>query len=323
MNLITLKHFINKTIVFINPGKATYWHTITKCNISQKPATLDKYYLDFSSKANYPGEIDEDGIPLYSYFDEPPIKHPIVIAQYAFGLFEVLQSSGFKDESRKKVFRKQVEWFLRNKEEYLGGYVWRVNYLIPEYNLNEPWISALAQGEAISVLTRAAKLFDDIDCLETAEKALIPFEYDVKNGGLVAYFKNVPLYEEYPSPSKTVAVLNGFMFSLFGLYDLYLLNKNEKAKKLFDDGINSLLKLVDFYDFKYWVRYYLFDYPKKYAASLTYLLLMIEQLKVMYLLTGEKKFNDTSKKWESYAASKTHRTRALLRKILYARKLSK
>jgi hypothetical protein len=215
-----------------------------------------------------------------------------------------------------------ADWFITNKVHTHGGIGWLVNYKIPEYGIVNPWISALAQGEAISVLTRASLLTANITYTDIAELALNPFEIEVKEGGLLNYFNNVPIYEEYPSPLRTVGVLNGFMFSLFGLYDHFLFTKSRKAEKLFNNGIEALQKLLPYYDIDYWSRYYLFDFPNKYTASFTYQSLMAEQLKALYFITGEILFKDYSDRWLGYTKSILNKNRALIQKIFYARKFS-
>ncbi|MBT8379758.1 MAG: hypothetical protein KJN64_11045 [Ignavibacteria bacterium] len=77
-----LRNFLNKILVFYFPQKAGYWNLITRCNISEKPNKLGRYYLNFSSKANFEGEFSKEGIPLYSFFGQQNIEHPNVIAQY-------------------------------------------------------------------------------------------------------------------------------------------------------------------------------------------------------------------------------------------------
>ena len=49
-------------------------------------------------------------------------------------------------------------------------------------------------------------------------------------------------YEEYPT-TKGNYTLNGFMFTLVGLYDYYKVTGNELAKELYDDGIETLKEI--------------------------------------------------------------------------------
>lgn len=320
MNLL---HFINKALVFINPKKATYWHTITRCTVNSKPDRLGRYYLNFESKLYYPEKMDPKGIPLWKTDDEPYFHHPIVICQYALGIYEHLYQKNFNDSELKEKFLTQANWLKYNYQEIEFGKIWNIYYDIPLYGIKKPWYSALAQGEAVSVLTRAYLLTKDDSYLNLAEDAIKPFYVDVSKGGLLNYFHSNPVYEEYPSGIKTVAVLNGFIFSLFGLYDLQLISPDSDAKELFQKGISSIKNLLPFYDTGYWARYYLFDYPKEYVASFTYISIMYEQLKVLYYLTDEKIFLDYSKRWENYTKRKSNKMKALVKKIFYANTLKK
>lgn len=317
-----LKHLINKAIVFIKPEQATYWHTITRNTLNKKPEKVERYYLNFESKLNYPDKIDDNGIPLYKIAEVPYFHHPIVICQYALGIYEHFYQSKFKDELLKSRFIKQADWLLNNYADIGIGKVWHIGYDIPEYNLYNPWYLGLSQGEAASVLTRAYHISNDIKYLALAEDAIKPFNVPVSDGGLLNYFNSLPVFEEYPSSKKTVGALCGYMFILFGFYDLILANKNRLATDLFNKGVESLKKLLPYYDLGFWSRYYIFDYPKQYVASFTYHSLHFEQLKTLYFMTGEKIFLDYSEKWESYSKNKLCIIRALAKKLTYARKLN-
>jgi hypothetical protein len=91
-------------------------------------------------------------------------------------------------------------------------------------------------------------------------------------------------------------VLNGMIFSLCGVYDFVRVFPNNKlAKKIFDDGINTLKNILPEYDLNYWSKYNLCEanfYPKIDPATVGYQRLHITQLKMLYKLTGEKIFNN-------------------------------
>jgi hypothetical protein len=321
LNFSDLLTYLNKIKTFYLPDKASYWNTITPCSIIEKPESLSNYYLDFSSKANYPNKFTNDGIPLYSFKGQSFIEHPIVIAQYALGIYELLIKNKFEDELEKNKFIYLANWFENNSVTLKHGKGWLIHIKYPEYDLLSPWISAMAQGEAISVLTRAAKLSNNRNYEQLAIDALLSFKYDVKEGGLVNYFNSIPIYEEFPTPKKTMAVLNGFIFALFGLFDLYLLNKNKIAESLYNTGIDSLKKILPYFDVKNWTRYYLFDYPNEYYSSFTYHILVVEQLKAMYYLSNDKFFLNYSNKWIEYSKSYYKKTYALYKKLTYANKV--
>ena len=322
MKLQKYKDYFNKISVFYKPDSSNYWNSITPCCISKKPEKLGRYYLNFTSKIEYTGQFDENGIPLYRRGNSEIIYHPIVICQYALGLFECIFPGEDENSENRKKFIRQADWLLENAENNAAGKGWNINYDISDYNLKAPWMSAMGQGEAISVLTRAHLLTGIGDYLLTAKEALNLFEFSVSDGGVVNKFKSYSVYEEYPSPSRTVAVLNGFIFSLFGLYDLAIYDRDEKATKLFNSGIDTLSSIIKYYDIGYWSQYYLFDNPRHYPASYTYHVLGAEQLKALYLITERKVFLEYSEKWAAQSKKSFNKFRTLLTKIFYAHKLS-
>lgn len=319
-SLKKLKELVNKATIFYNPNLANYWHTITPCNIINPTKSLDKYYLDFSVKANYLGEFDKNGIPLFGFGKEIPLQHhPVVICQYALGLYEKLHQLNYEDEKYIEKFLKQAEWLVNSAVYNNNSALWFFNFDVQRYKLKSPWISAMAQGEAISVLLRAYGITNNKKYLQISENALSPFECNINNGGVLNSFNSSLIYEEYPS-EKASGVLNGFIFALFGLYDLKLLN-NSKAEKLFSDGFLNLLELLKFYDLNYWSRYDLYDYPLENPASFTYHSLHVEQLKALYILTSEIKIKAYIEKWENNLKGKFNKTKALINKTRYLYKI--
>ena len=322
MKLQKYKDYFNKISVFYKPDSSNYWNSITSCCIDKKPNKLGRYYLDFSNKSEYVGQFDERGIPLFRHGNSAMFYHPIVICQYALGIFERIYRDENDESDYRKKFIQLADWLLENTKYNGVGLGWIIKYDISDYNLKAPWMSAMAQGEAISVLTRAHLLTGKEEYLITAREALNLFEYSVSDGGVVNKFESYSIYEEYPSPTKTVAVLNGFIFSIFGLYDLAIYVGDERSTKLFNIGIEALSKIIKYYDIGYWSQYYLFDYPKNYPASYTYHVLCAEQLKALHHITEREIFLEYSEKWSGQSKKSINKLRTLLTKIFYAHKLS-
>ena len=103
----------------------------------------------------------------------------------------------------------------------------------------------MAQGHGLSVMVRAAQVTGQTRFWEAAHLALGPFKKDTTEGGVRNRFLNKYVwYEEYPF-TEGLYVLNGFMYSLIGLYDLLSAegappNIKLEAKELFDQGLESL-----------------------------------------------------------------------------------
>ena len=141
----------------------------------------------------------------------------------------------------------------------------------------------MSQGHALSVLTRAYRKTTNDKYLTAAVKALQLFKHatfiqnissatdeinsdrrtlPTKQTGVSSKFMNQFLwFEEYPTQPNTF-VLNGFMYSLIGLYDLWHTVKTFEASKnqehiysegveagdLFLRGLNSLNIMLPLYD---------------------------------------------------------------------------
>jgi hypothetical protein len=305
---------ISKVLIFYFPVSVSYWDTLTRCQINNKITSIGKYYLNFRAKYPYPGNFSTNGIPLYNLSDGKEIFNPTVICQYALALFDLMADKDFADKDLNNQFFAQSDWLVSNKRQLRHGQGWYLNYNIPEYVINAPWLSALTQGEAISVLCRAFFLSGKDEYLEAAEKAIIPFEYDVVDGGLCNYFDNIMIFEEYPSQKPNV-VLNGWIFAIFGFYDLYLLSSNQTAKKLYDISLDSLEKIIDYFDVNYWSQYNLYHYPSYYLTSYKYHNLHIEQLKALYIISNKDFLKKTYTRWEYYNSKYSFRTKALFKKL--------
>ena len=92
----------------------------------------------------------------------------------------------------------------------------------------------MCQGQAISVLVRAFLNSGDQKYLAAAEKAVGVFNVSSTEGGVRAVFMDKHVwYEEYPTNPPTF-ILNGFMYSLLGLYDLKTVKQGTGAKQLYE-----------------------------------------------------------------------------------------
>lgn len=278
-------------------GKNDYWHPEMIASQSVIKDKIGEYYIDTRAKSNYPGNCDENGIPLVNVNGKDSYI-PVTIAQYALGNFDNFIDTN--DEKYIAVVKRCADWFIDNINE-LGinnkGYVHDNNQEI--YGIKAPWFSALAQAQAMSVLSRYYKYSNDKKYLDTALELLKSFEIEVNNGGIFNLLNNGYFYEEYPSKTPSY-VLNGFIFSLWGLLDLYIVSGNIRAKELYDKGVITLEDNIQLYDIKgiSWSRYDLYPFKIKNITSIFYHKLHVEQLKAMYRLTDSEIFKVYYVKWE-------------------------
>lgn len=150
-------------------------------------------------------------------------------------------------------FYDAAEWFVRNQNEKTGGWPNPVKRKLSEFaELKQGWYSAMGQGHAISLLARAYYHSNgDVRYLRAAMNGLKPFRVPSKQGGVLARFMGkFEWYEEYPTTPASF-VLNGFIYSLLGLYDLNATaprSLSHEAGILFDQGMLSLKKMLSLFD---------------------------------------------------------------------------
>lgn len=173
----------------------------------------------------------------------------------------ILHGEGYLDnltlltEAHLPHFYAAADWFVKNQDETNGGWKIDVTRKLANGLLTIPpgWLSAMGQGQAMSILARAYHLTRDDVYLRAALKAIKPFHFRAIEGGVVAYlFDKFPWYEEYPT-KPPLFVLNGFVYSLIGLYDLSRVAPKDDgrpsvAEQLYLTGLESLVKLLPMFD---------------------------------------------------------------------------
>lgn len=296
----------------------TFWHEIPEENLRASAHQLGEYYMLFREKADYAGPFAENGVPLLDYRGKIGRQYnPIAIAQYGLGNYNLYLTNN--DVVRRQKFFLAADWLLANLEKNLCGLsVWQHRFDW-EYRdtLRAPWYSGLAQGQGISVLVRAHQLSNERRFLQGAKVALESFFASVDKGGVAFTDDRGDLWFEEYIVSPPTHILNGFMWSIWGLYDYFLATGDLSARNLFHRAVQTLLHNLDRYDLGFWSLYEQSGTWLPMVASPFYHQLHIVQLRVMHRLTGEEKFRRTAERWENYAQSRSKRTRALCYKSAF------
>lgn len=170
--------------------------------------------------------------------------------------------------------------------------------------------SSMGQGHAISVLSRAYYHSGDEKYLQSAIRGLRPFRLLSSKGGVAAYFLDKYVwYEEYPTTPSSF-ILNGFIYSLIGLYDLKsiaLASDAEEAQKLFDQGMNSLKNMLTLFDTGSGTTYDLRHFTLKTAPNIArwdYHSTHVNQLLLLITIDNDPIFVTTSERWIDYMSGK-------------------
>jgi hypothetical protein len=262
---------------------------------------LKAYYIDLGFKDVRIGmydafDFDRNGIPRYRY---PSGSHYNITFICHFALYAYSRYIKFGREEDLARFLYVSKWIVEHGEESDDAFLFPIPFAYTNctngsVHFTPPWISALGQGRVLSVLARAYELSGDERYLSVARKAMQPFEVAARDGGVQARFPDGGIaFEEYPGREPNI-VLNGFITSLVGLYDLSETGKAPRASELFVQAVQSLENNLHHYDLDYWSAYDLTGY----IASPNYHLYHIMQLWALYEMTGCGTFKRYTSKWQ-------------------------
>ena len=259
------------------------------------------YYNNLKEKVTYcPQFIDSDEMPVLYTESGTTFLFPVMIFQYAFGLLDLYYET--EEEKYLKKYRQCADWAIKNQ---LDNGAWdNFSYIYPSH----PY-GAMAQGEGISLLVRAHKLFGDDSYLASAKKALDFMLTDVNDGGCTQYDKNGITLLEY---QHLPAVLNGWIFSWWGIYDYVLATGDTRTKRIMDDSLSTIIKTLPTFKNSYWSMY---DNSGK-IASPFYHNLHIAQMQAMYELTGIEIFNQYGKRWKRQQSNIINKSLAFIIKAI-------
>ncbi len=282
-------------------------------NVSLDPE-LGSYYIDMRPAmihyvdGTYGGDFDELGVPIINDGGDL-VYSPVNICQYGFMLHaDYLET---KDEALLQTLNAIVDRLIAlqaEKEDTIAWYSYTFDF---KYKINPPWASGMSQGEGISFYLRMYEITQDEKLLLYAKKAYQFLEVDVKNGGVKTRDAHGLLwYEEYPSHPSSY-VLNGFIYTLFGLYDLYRITGDLDIKKNIDSCLKTLRFHLPNFDAGYWSYY---DLLKKELVRYYYQKnVHVPQLEVLYILTNDSIFNRYAEKWKKQITPLNY----ILVKIMY------
>ena len=219
-----------------------------------KVSEIDKYdykgnYLHYDKirVENWSVQFTEEGIPQTIY-PHGKYYNPSTIAQYGLQHYSLYLKN--EDQASKSKFIKTAEWFVEHQDSK-GGWAYQFDHdYYPKRvtKLQAPWYSAIGQGMVMSVLSRAYYLTKNKKYKNSALKAKKVMKTPYNQNGVLAKFENKFLfYEEAPTHPPSY-ILNGFMFALIGLYDLYETFGDKEGKWLYGEGIKTLKRMLPLYD---------------------------------------------------------------------------
>ena len=226
----------------------SYWHVDQGIGRAFTPEALMGYFNDLTGKAAWPGPVDLEGLPLTS-FGGDPVAFPTTRLQKALGHWDRALLSEGDTASELMEFMRIAEW-TESAQDVTGG--WPVWPFIGLAAAN-PY-SAMTQGQAMSVLLRAAQHSGESRFLEAARRGSSLLLTPIADGGVCRPGRVGLILEELPvKPPSTV--LNGWVFAIFGLYDLCLVETSSRLEEAIAGSVAELAARLPRFDAGYWSRY--------------------------------------------------------------------
>ncbi len=279
---------------------------------------LGPYYVEWQPGTEAYGEDwavaprDADGVIL----TRRGLYHPVRIAQ--FGLHSHARFVDTGDAAARAGFMAQARWLAANQRSragVAGCYVY--DFPNPHYGVGAGWISAMAQGEAISLLLRAAVLERSETMLDAAVRASQPFRCTIEKGGVVFRSSYGDAFLEEIAAAPASHILNGHIFALWGLLELQSAQSQAWLRELVAQATLTLRRRLQLYDAGYWSYYSLLGTRAGFrnAAVLKYHAFHIAQLRVTAALVGDPYFAGVADRWQRYADSPPCRIRVMANTI--------
>ncbi|MEA1013282.1 D-glucuronyl C5-epimerase family protein [Sphingosinicella sp. LY1275] len=173
------------------------------------------------------------------------------------------------------------------------------------------WVSAMAQGQVLSVFARAYNISGDAALIRQGNSVLDFMLTRVEQGGTLSDLSDLdPSLHDYISlneyaPEVSPHTLNGFMFAMFGLYDWSKLDlasntdAQAKAATYFEASVETVSNLLPYYDVGGFSAYDLRQVIRNAdpAVGPTYHKIHIAQLVSLYSITGRAEFLEWARKW--------------------------
>jgi D-glucuronyl C5-epimerase-like protein len=260
------------------------------------------------------GETGETARWLKSsvYAGEAAKRDPVDMCHLAIDRFHAFLETG--DPAARDQFVDMTRRLLeRGHAAELGG---RDCFVIPHYDRIEgygkhatPWLSASAQGWVGAVLARAYQLTGEDQFAEAARRAVQPCFVPVDQGGVRATERHGRVfYEKFAIPGQTLHVLNGFLASLLGIWDVARATEDREAQQAFDDGVASLDDTVlASYDNGHTSLYDQRPDARTTPSCVFYTWVHVRQLASLARITRQPRLFTWAERWRAYTQGAEHR----------------
>lgn len=261
--------------------------------------SVEGYYNNLTEKVSRFG-LPGNEIPKVFVDTGEQLYFSIAIFQYGLAAYDLYLIN--KDEQMLGKVKACADWAVENQDENGGWSTFAYQ------NTKNPY-SSMAQGEGISLLVRANKVFGDDKYLKAARMAKQFMLTSLDEGGVAKYEDGKIYLYEFPTEPL---VLNGFIFSSWGLFDYAKAFHDDETMALWKQVADTIADCLPTFDTGFWSMY---NNVNK-IASPFYHALHIAQLNVMYDLTGDERFRDYAQRWDKNRKNWFNGKRAFITKAI-------
>ncbi len=228
------KMLTGKSIMHVNQDMGRYF----------VPGEIKGYFNNMTEKVlKDPDTLVNKQIPVSTDEKAGKVYFPIAIFQYGLGAYDLYL--GTKERKYYDQFIICTEWAFSHQKT--NGAWDNFGFIQPD----APY-SSMCQGEGASLLIRGFKETNNINWLNAAKQAIDFMLIPKEEGGTAEYLPDgIMLYEYTNKP----CVLNGWIFSLYGLYDCSLVLEDDKYKDALRKTIERLCICLPDFDNGYWSMY--------------------------------------------------------------------
>ncbi|NLH10440.1 MAG: hypothetical protein GX464_03730 [Holophagae bacterium] len=305
MNVRLYREQVRKALTYVRAWDSYWQETLQMEKTGGRGDLLGAYPLDFRPRlreGHYPTS-DFEGVPMWPHpVDGRPRYFTTAMTSCALALWHHFVVDGDSGSLHR---------MLRIARRLLAG-CWEGSELHLLDDGREPLLSAMSQGEAMSVLCRAWQATGEEEYRVGALACLGPFRRSVEDRGVIGRFSaSGSVWFEELTTKPLHHILNGMVYAIWGLQDLASATGNLEAFELSEMGVQAIETEIGRFDLGWWSSYWV---PEPggvcYPASAMYHSLHICQLRALGWVHGRTKILAAADRFRSYASRPLNRLRA-------------
>lgn len=198
--------------------------------------------------------LDSNFMPVMRV-DSTDYRNPVYMSNAAFYFYQLYQQTN--EEHVRDRFLRNADWLKTNQNNgyYHYPFAWRHYGETETGGLSivefEPgWVSGMAQGQALAVLSLAYEMTRDSSYLKAASDVFETFRRNAGSNWIFALDDDGYYWlEQYPS-ADFCHVLNGSLFGLWGVWNYYVITGDNRALAIFKAGTRSVVDHIRSWNIK-------------------------------------------------------------------------